>query len=1782
MSSPKKPSIEIKGASLHNLKKIDIDIPLNRFTVVTGVSGSGKSSLVFDTLYAEGQRRYIETFSPYARQFMERMDRPAVESIKHIPPAIAIDRTDPVRTSRSTVGTMTDLTDYMKILFSRIAVLHCHKCGLPVIPAKAEIIRNFIDNLENNTEVLITFPKISDDSENILKNLSSLGFTRFFINNSIIPAENFKFEPESEFNVIIDRVIAGQVSAKRILESIEQAFLHSGGKLDIWVKHSGDKNEFVRTPFSINFECPACHIEYKSPTQAIFSFNNPLGACGKCRGFGRIIDIDPDLIIPDSNLSIADGAIKPWGNGQSKDNGFKEQGYKDLINFCSEEGIPVETPFSELKPEHKKALFDGTPSYYGIKGFFDWLETKTYKMHVRVFLSRYRAYSECPSCHGTRFKPETLHYRLYGKTIAEIYSMTVGEAVKFFTEHSDENIDEASALVHHEIILRLNFLSNVGLNYLTLDRQSRTLSGGEVQRVALASSISSSLVSTLYVLDEPSIGLHPRDNHRLLSILSDLRDLGNTVVVVEHDPDIIRAADHMVDIGPEAGGRGGNIIFEGPVEEASDSPTGEFLNGKKQIPLPSKRRKIIRDNSITIKGISANNLKNIDVTIPLGVLTCITGVSGSGKSTVVMDVIYRAIKWMKGIPDGHPGQFLSLDGHERIHDVIMVDQQPIGRTSRANALTYTKAMDDIRKLFAKTPEAKKLGLKEKHFSFNTDGGRCELCKGDGFEKIEMQFLSDVFVTCPSCLGKKYKEEILAVTFKGCSIYDVLSMTLDESLIFFSGYEKITRALTPLSMVGLGYITLGQSVSTLSGGEAQRLKLSSHFGNSGNNNKLFIFDEPTTGLHLKDTEILITAINNLVDKGNSVLVVEHNMEFVKTSDWVIDLGPEGGDEGGYIIAEGTPELISDIQTSYTGKYLKKVITDSYHNAEFLQTNIKIAAEAPLPYITGHKALHALDNNDNIVIYGAREHNLKNIQVTIPRNKFVCLSGVSGSGKSTLAFDIIFAEGQRRYLESLTPYVRQYVRIMERPDVDSVTGLPPSVAIEQRVSHSSSRSTVATLTEIYHFLRILFSKVGQRYCYICGKKLTQYAKHNIIKKFFDGYNGEKIKILVPKAINKKGFHKEILSSALKKGCSEVRIDGIFRELTENILLDRYKDHTIEVVLNNNDKPPDEALIKNALEEGEGIFVAYMSDKNEEAFSLHGTCPTCGIATHNLDPRLFSFNSPAGLCPVCNGLGTTEDGHTCIKCNGSRIRPEALAVKIGGHTIWDMVRIPAGELKKTINSLNFNKDERLITDPVISEIIVRLSLLDRLGLSYLSLSRSGNTLSGGEAQRVKLASQLGSNLTGVCYVLDEPTIGLHPRDNHLLIETLKELRDRGNSVIVVEHDEETIRAADHIIDMGPEGGESGGEIIAEGTIEDIIGNARSSTGKCLKHKTGTNPDLRRPWQDAPKLTVANAGINNLKNFDVEFPLGTFICITGVSGSGKSSLLKNVVYNGLNILTGHENIDSGNIHNVTFSGWEQISRVIEVDHTPIGRTSRSNPASYIDFYSDIRTLLSLVPESRRRGYAPKRFSFNVSGGRCEECGGHGHIKVEMAFLPDVYVRCEECEGRRFNSETLSVTYKGKNIYEILDLSFEEAKSFFAAVPAIVRPVSLVCDIGLGYLKLGQPSPTLSGGEAQRIKLAKELVKSGRGHTFYILDEPSTGLHMNDVKKVTSILQALVDAGNTVAVIEHNMDIISEADYIIDLGPEGGELGGAIVATGSPEELSTKNSHTAKYLRERLSKAGF
>ncbi|WP_175978967.1 excinuclease ABC subunit UvrA [Burkholderia sp. BCC1047] len=1941
--------IRIRGARQHNLKNLDLDLRTGEMTVVTGPSGSGKSSLVFDTLYAEGQRRYVETFSAYARQFLDRMDRPQVERVDGVPPAIAIDQTNPVRSSRSTVGTMTELNDHLKLLYARAAELFDRKTARQVRHDTPETIyAELVARTQaDDPRVVVTFPvelpeAVSD--EEIAQWLSASGYTRVQAQREVASPTG----PRKMLDVVADRFRVQQADKVRVVEAIEASLKRGGGRVNVYVLAPEAENavaEPVIWRFSTGLHDPDSDLRYAEPQAALFSFNSAYGACETCRGFGRVIGVDLGLVIPDARKTLRGGAIKPMQTPAWK------ECQDDLMRYAAKAGIRRDVAWSELTDAERDWVVNGSPDWngkwqsqwYGVKRFFGYLESKAYKMHIRVLLSKYRSYTPCDVCGGARLKTESLQWRLGSKENADAvlapadrfmprgvdWSRAQLEALPGLTVHDlmllpierirrffddivlpSALLDDALKLLLAEVRTRLKYLCDVGLGYLTLDRQSRTLSGGEVQRINLTTALGTSLTKTLFVLDEPSIGLHPRDLTRIVEAMQRLRDAGNTLVVVEHDPSVMLAADRLIDMGPGPGERGGTIVYDGTPGDirSAHTLTGEYLGGRKQVAHASNwARRPVDANTprIVLEGATEHNLRDVTVEIPLQRLVCVTGVSGSGKSTLLQDVLYPAMARHHGKATESPGAFRSLTGADQVGDVVFVDQSPIGKTTRSNPASYVGAFDEIRKLFAKAPLALQRGYGAGTFSFNSGDGRCPTCGGSGFEHIEMQFLSDVYLRCPDCDGSRYRAEILEVRIerdgRALNIADVLDLTVSEAAAFFATDAEVLRVLQPIVDVGLEYVKLGQPVPTLSGGEAQRLKLAGFLAESAAaangrrvateevriaRAKLFMFDEPTTGLHFDDIAKLMQAFGKLLAAGHSLIVIEHNLDVIRAADWLIDLGPEGGDGGGLVLCAGTPDDVKACAESHTGAALLQY--DREMDGDAVRADEGVPLQAVL---NAARARRAIEGEDVVRIVNAREHNLKALDVDIPHGKFNVITGVSGSGKSTLAFDILFHEGQRRYLESLNAYARSIVQPAGRPEVDAVYGIPPTVAIEQRLSRGGRKSTVATTSEVWHFLRLLYVKLGLQHCIHDGTPVTSQSVESIAAQLLRDHRGEHVGLLAPLVVNRKGVYTDLAKWAKARGSTHLRVDGEFVPVDPWPKLDRFREHTIELPVADIVVSPDnEAELRRRLDETlelgkgvmhllaplDGLHHAMQNDHSTaqvgavKVLSVKRACPVCGTSYPELDPRMFSYNSKHGWCTTCVGTGVTltreqraayddtvlagDDrgreqtlpsdeqepegvgNEPCPDCQGTRLNPSARAVTFDAHPIVEVAQWTVSDTRRWIDALELTGRDAQIARDVVSEIGSRLAFLEEVGLGYLSLDRAAPSLSGGEAQRIRLAAQLGSNLQGVCYVLDEPTIGLHPRDNQILLDALRKLGDKGNTLVVVEHDEDTIRRADHIIDVGPGAGKRGGTLVAQGAVADLAAQPDSVTGRLLAqpmlHPLQPRRSVSLPGKKGGEavpeawLTVHGAKLHNLRDVTVGIPLARLVAVTGVSGSGKSTLARDVLMTNLLDAVGRSVLSSPATRrarkaaqqdapatnrrssvlarsaprpslNVThawqgcesLSGWEQIDRVLEVDQTPIGKTPRSCPATYIGVWDTIRKLFADTLEARARGYTASRFSFNTGGGRCPACEGQGVRTIGMSFLPDVKVPCDVCHGQRFNPETLAVTWRGRNIGDVLTMEIDEAVEFFAPISNIAHPLQLMKDVGLGYLTLGQPSPTLSGGEAQRIKLVTELTKvrddiTRRGqkapHTLYVLDEPTVGLHMADVAKLIRVLHRLVDAGHSVVVIEHDLDVIAEADWIIDLGPEGGVGGGTIVAAAPPEALAKVSaSHTGQALKPVLAR---
>ncbi len=1877
-----KRKIILKKVAVHNLKSVDVTLDPEELIVCTGVSGSGKSSFAFDTLYMEGQRRYVESLSTFARRQMGEMAKPNLESASGISPTISIEQKTAGRNPRSTVGTISEVYDYLRVLYARVATPHCPVSGEAVLPQSKERIIRTLQSKKAGSRWLVLAPfargRKGEFKEDFAQ-FQKLGYMRVRIDGEIVNlAESISLDKsvDHDIDIVLDRIQVEPQNFSRIAEALTEALRIGKGLCSIQNPDTKEEELFSQFAYS-----PKSGLSYPALEPQNFSFNTPQGMCERCNGMGAVNEYDINLVV-DFSKSIKEDCCSV---GSSYSTVYFGNIYDNLARIYN---FDINTPFGKLPKDAQDAFLHGIDKKYVKMRFVHKDTGKTWTDYVhwngvlgeamhrynKAKSSLYRRKQEelmvmgtCSLCQGSRLKAYPSAATLGGKKIHELTQMPSLECLNFFKKLK---LTKEEALIGedllHEITARLQFIVDVGLHYLCLDRAAPTLSGGEAQRIRLASQIGCGLVGITYVLDEPSIGLHPQDNKKLIDTLKRLRDLGNTVVVVEHDEDTIRAADRILEFGPGPGSHGGQVIVNGELSDllsCKNSITADYLTGRRKIEIPKKRRKKGKEE-IVIKGATHHNLKNVSASFPIGTFIAVTGPSGSGKSSLISETLFPALSNKLQKSKLFVGPHISLTGADAIDKVIGIDQSPIGRNPRSNPSTYCKVFDDVRDLFSALPESRAKGFEPGRFSFNVREGSCPQCVGMGMIKIDMDFMEAAWVDCPLCKGRRFDPETLSVHYREKNIYDILEMCVEEAFVFFKDIPHIKEKLQTLIDVGMHYVLLGQSSTTLSGGEAQRIKLAKELLRPSTGKTLYILDEPTTGLHFHDINNLLRVLHSLVDKGNTVIVIEHNMDVAKTADFILDLGPGGGAEGGQIAGFGRPEEIAKKKTP-TGEALRTVLNPNY---EILSTR--------------SKKKEGLATQE-IEVAGALQNNLKFLNASLPRNQLTICTGPSGSGKSSFAFETIYAEGQRRYIESLSPYARQFVEQMPKPKVASVSGLSPSIAIEQKAHAGNPRSTLGTMTEIYDYLRLLYARVGLPHCPDTKEIIQAISKDHVLERVLSYPEGERLQILAPIELKKSEPFETVLERLRKKGYLRIRLNGTYYSLDEVIPFDRKRKNELFLVVDRLKVDPSAASrlfesFEVAEVMGKGKIVI-AREAQDVFFNLAFAVEKTGVSYPEITPHTFAFNTPEGMCPACLGLGiqyganleengdimqktvlglmrylfgimvskealsllgeffeqegidpkvklkdlppgklqvliegskegvlyTSKKGFQfrfpgisvalakiaksakgavrdqiaplldeiqCPSCKGSRINPLARNVLVDGVSIDALCRWPVSQVLAFIKKVAIVQDKNKILEDVQKQMIQRLEFLCEVGLDYLSLDRRAPTLSGGEAQRTRLARQLGSGLTGVLYVLDEPSIGLHPRDTDRLCKALVKLKDLQNTLVLVEHDPATIALGDYILDFGPGAGEEGGHITARGTLKEIENNPESLTGAYLSGRKSIPLPKRRRKPTKGALHIQGANLHNLKNVKLDVPLGVLTCLTGVSGSGKSTLLQNVLLPALQ--KGVLSKDEVAIESAKVSGIKQIDKVLSITQDPIGLTARSDVGTYCEILTKMRTFFAALPEARMLGLQPKHFSFNHRAGMCTQCYGMGYKKIFLHFLPPVQVTCDECAGLRLNPVSLGVKYKDRNFGEYLDCTVHEIKEIFAAHPQIVRICTTLISVGLGYLKLGQEMATLSGGEAQRMKISKELSKRSTGRTIYLLDEPTTGQHPSDIEKLLQVLHTLVDKGNTVVVIEHNLDLIKNADWIIDLGPESGEKGGEILYEGPPVGLlQEKRSWTAKYL---------
>lgn len=1625
----KNKSLVVTDVWENNLKHIDVSIPHNSLTVITGVSGSGKSTLAYSVIFKESQRRFLESFSAYSRQYLGKLEKPKVKEIAGLQAALAINQKTAVANPRSTVGTMSGIYDYLRLLYARLGEVSCCECNSPIT---------------NKT----------------------------------------------------------------------------------------------------GLNCPSCGIEQPKVQASLFSFNSKHGACPQCNGLGVTEQIDQRKLIADENLTLRQGALVP-----TTPNGYivySQVRVDELDKVCAAHGFSVDIPWRELSPEQQHVILFGSDRIkilfgkHGLESRLKWKgitakprEEAYYKGMIPIMeeilkrdrndnILRFASSFTCPQCHGSRIRNEARSVLIHGKSINQLADYSLSD-LDLHLKSLSKKIDNPEVLenILEHVFQRLEYLQLLGLNYLTLSRESTTLSGGESQRIRLASQVGSGLQGILYILDEPSIGLHPRDNKKLLKVLKSLRDNGNTVLVVEHDEETIKAADYLIDIGPKAGAHGGEVLYQGTPDylfkNRSTYPaslTAQTISLEGGLLLSASNRKGL--GNIQIRGASLHNLQHIDMDFKLGAFNVVTGVSGAGKSTLVHHIL--------GFNLNNSSQFrgcTSISSSLPISRIIEIDQSPIGRTPRSNPATYTDLFDHIRDLFGNLPESKKRGYKKGRFSFNNIGGRCETCQGAGSIQLGMHFLGDVELVCEACNGSRFNAETLEIVYQEKNIFQVLELSIEEARPFFHNHPKITKILDQLIKLDVGYLKLGQPSTTLSGGEAQRVKLASELYKTSKGHTLYMLDEPTVGLHKADICFLLDALNSIVDNDNTVIVIEHDLDVIRQADWIVDLGPEGGAKGGKLMVQGTPVEVLNCKQSFTGEALR---------------------DASKKMISKPTAIANSTTTQNIQFKGISTNNLKNIDLEIPLNKTTVITGISGSGKSSLAFDTLYSESRNRFTESLSTYARRMMSKVKKPELEQCSGLTPAIAIRQTRYKKNPRSTVGTATEIYDHYRLLYSRAGQNPENSNATLPASMFSFNKVEAACHECKG--LGILTIADPEKFITHPE---KALTDGAMDGTLPGKY-------FGDPFGQHvntllTVGKILDIDFTVPYSALSAKAKQialdgTGEIIYAVEWKFKRGNRTGSHEMHTVWkGMSNYIIEDYLIKRDGTRG-----EAFKSIMSEISCPQCQGHRLNDEVLKYQFRGLNIsqlsaMNMIAARTFFLDKTAGL----SDEKLnVVKPIIDQLLIKFKALENLGLGYLSIDRPTSTLSGGEAQRLRIATQLVSDLCGLTYVMDEPTVGLHSRDTQNLMNAIEKLKDNGNTIVLVEHDPEVISMADHIIDLGPGAGELGGEIIAQGNLDQIKNNPNSVTGRFLNRNTDLKPNGLHVLSEG--IHIKGASANNLKNINLHIPSGGIVAITGVSGSGKTSLAFDVIA---------DSYQAGrpmNCETITFRHFTDIS---VIDQQRIGTSPLSTPATYTGLFDLVRDVFASLPQSKDAGFKKAHFSFNSPEGRCESCKGMGQTKVSMDFLSDVWINCESCHGQRYKSPVLRILLDGLNINEVLNLEVSGAIPFFAHHPKIINKLKMLEEIGLGYLKLGQATSTLSGGETQRLKLANELVKATSGRCLYIFDEPSTGLHMQDVERLIGVFNHLVEEGNTALVVEHNQDIIHSSDWIIDLGPEGGDAGGEVIYEG-------------------------
>lgn len=1582
------PEIRIQGARTNNLKNISLRIPHNKFIVVTGISGSGKSSLVFEIIAKEGQRRYFETLPSFARQFMGKLNRPDVDEIEGLSPVIAIGQRTSGMHARSTVGTMSDIYDLLRLLYARTGT--------------------------------------------------------------------------TERDIKLSR--------------------------------------------------------------ALFSFNSEVGKCTRCNGIGKEEQIDLNRLIAFPEKTIREGALAP-----TLPNGYimYSQVTIDVLNqVCEAEGFNVDIPWNELTDQQRHVILYGSDiikvpfGKHSLESRLKWTGIKAkpreeghYKGMIPIMsdilrrdrnanILKYVHAVTCPVCQGTRLNDDALSVSVHEKSIAEVVTFELNELTSWIQSN---NWSAFAKAIIEKIAAQVDVLEDLGLGHLTLDRSAKSLRASEIQRIRVANQILTPLSDVLYVFDEPSIGLHPEENERLLYHLKELVQKGNTVIVVEHDLDTITSADHIIEIGPKAGVHGGELIFNGDFSEFSQkeelkaiSPTYRAIKSSLVRHRPSSSA---QNKSLRLIGCHERNLKNIDVTFQLGKLNIVSGKSGVGKSSLVKDTLLKVVQQQLGIEINEPIKITSQENVEAINTLIFIDHSPIGKTPRSNPATYLGLSDHIRDIYAGLPESKSKGFTKSRFSFNNKGGRCETCQGAGKTQIGMHFLGNVDLVCGTCNGDRFNEETLQITYNGLSIAEVYKLSINEAVSFFADQKKVLKGLKILQEIGLGYLTLGQSSTTLSGGEAQRIKIANQLQKKDTGDTLYVIIEPSIGLHYQDIKTLTQLFDRITQKGNTIVCVEQNETIIGWSDWHIELGPKSGSEGGTIVYQGIPK---QDQNSNTKEVKKKTFTTSVSN--------------------------------EILLNGVTTHGLKNIDVCIPKNQLTVVTGVSGSGKSSLVYDTLFAESNARFTESLSTYNRSFLQQNSEARIASFSGLGPAIGINRKGGSPSKRSTVGTLSGVYDAFRLLYSRISQQegenytaqhfsfnhhlgacpHCQGLGVQHTCDPDAIIVspdKSILDGA------ISTNKAI---GYYADVhgqfmatlMEVATQKKWNIDRPWQALEDEVKRVILYGTGDATWDVTWEFITKSRKGTQSLTAKWLG---FCNYINDEYERK-------------RHNKNIKALEDVLHDVVCPTCQG---------------SRLKPELLNTRFLGKNIHEFSQLPIASCLELIKDIHTKVDAVVleISTVVLPTVIQSLSTIVDLGLGYLNLDRAVNTLSGGERQRVTLASQLSTHLYGVTYVLDEPSIGLDEGQVAVLSKTLKKIIANGNTVVVVEHDPSFIQNADYIIEMGPGAGILGGNVVYHGKVNAFAKAKETLTYKVLQDQMIT--PIKKSQRKGDAFGVKGAFANNLKTIDVPFYSQQIIAVKGVSGSGKSSLIKDVLYRSW--------LKKQPVNCTSVFGLDQFEEILLIGQELPIQNRLSTLVSYTGIIEQIKAIFSKTTFAKNEGLKKADFSYQSKKGKCPTCAGHGKLKTSMDFMSDIWLTCDTCNGMRYNDAILKCTYNGKSIGEVLRMSVQEAIGFFET-GVITEKLDILKQVGMGHVILGQSGNTLSGGETQRLKLATSIMQKQKGATLYLFDEPSTGLHYFDILQLITVFQSLVDRGDTVLFIEHNKTLIASADQILTLGPESGDRGGEVL----------------------------